>query len=275
MAGHLESHEHGVGAIHHHRERAGRPTNFARVLGNLRRVQRLVRHANDEIRKYGRNVAQPRIEEAVEQMIRNDNFRVHYFEGILHQLRQNPSRKGGHSLVGGVENIRPGSRLVLSGFQTDYRRRGEENLKALDALVDELIKRSEMPTVLDVDHALQLLALAHANLIFEDEFQDHRAVHEAALEHLSRTARDLNLRDKVVVIVARDRNVSRYREEGRLSNSPDTKQQKEKAAEVARDGPVLMLLRQNGEEAKGWKGLPFWWPVIVTPATGIGPIEAS
>jgi hypothetical protein len=158
---------------------------------------------------------------------------------------------------------------VLSGFQTDCKTHGAENLKVLDDLIDEVIKSSATPTVLSVGHALQLLELAHGNLVFEDDLEDDREAHADALEHLSRTARDLSMRNKVIVIVERDRNVSRYREEGRFSNAPDTKQQKEKAAEVAKDVPVLMLLRQNGEESKGWRGLPFWWPVIVTPANGV------
>jgi len=36
---------------------------------------------------------------------------------------------------------------------------------------------------------------------------------------------------------------------------------------LAIDVPVLMLLRQNGNESDGWRGLPFWWPVVVTPKT--------
>jgi len=38
---------------------------------------------------------------------------------------------------------------------------------------------------------------------------------------------------------------------------------------------VLMLLRQNGDEAKGWRGLPFWWPVILTPGTAATVIFAT
>jgi hypothetical protein len=26
-----------------------------------------------------------------------------------------------------------------------------------------------------------------------------------------------------------------------------------------------MLFRQNGSEAKGWRGGPFWWPVLFPP----------
>jgi hypothetical protein len=65
-------------------------------------------------------------------------------------------------------------------------------------------------------------------------------------------------------LAARDRDVARYRETGRPSNAPDTKQQKDLAQTKAQDIPVLMMLRQNGSAAKGWRDLPFWWPVILT-----------
>src|SRR5439155_6924229 len=82
---------------------------------------------------------------------------------------------------------------------------------------------------------------------------------------LSRTCKKSRLKGKVWLLTAKDRNVTRYRETGRFSNAPDTKQQKDSARVKADDLPVLALLRQNGEEIKGWRGLPFWWPVIVTP----------
>ena len=69
--------------------------------------------------------------------------------------------------------------------------------------------------------------------------------------------------------------VARYREEGRFSNAPDTKQQKDLARTNATDIPVLMLLRQNGDEAKVWRGLPFWWPVILTPRSGVTAVFAT
>ena len=85
-----------------------------------------------------------------------------------------------------------------------------------------------------------------------------------ALEHLSHVSSRADLKEKVWLLTATDRDIARYREEGRFSNAPDTKQQRDLVATKVNDIPVLMLLRQNGSEAKGWKGLPFWWPVILT-----------
>jgi hypothetical protein len=103
---------------------------------------------------------------------------------------------------------------------------------------------------------------------------DDRKAHIAALEHLSRTCKKPTEKGKVWLMVEKDRGMRRYREEGRFSNAPDTKQQG-LARSKAEDIPTLMLLRQNGEEAKGWRGLPFWWPVIVTPRAAATAIFAT
>ena len=34
------------------------------------------------------------------------------------------------------------------------------------------------------------------------------------------------------------------------------------AKEFAIDNPILFMLRQEGREEKGWRGTPFYWPVI-------------
>ncbi len=129
--------------------------------------------------------------------------------------------------------------------------------------------------LVDVAVAVELMKMAYGNLECDESVCAEADAHVAALEHLSRTSSELQLKGKVWLIAAKDRNVSRYREEGRFSNAPDTKQQKDLAQSKAMDVPVLMLLRQNGEEARGWRGLPFWWPVIVTPRSAPTAIFAT
>src|SRR5207248_1511114 len=55
---------------------------------------------------------------------------------------------------------------------------------------------------------------------------------------------------------------------------PIQKRQKDLGRGAAVDTPVLMLLRQHGTEGRGWRGLPFWWPVIMTPDRGTTAIFA-
>ncbi len=178
-------------------------------------------------------------------------------------------------LFSDVVSIRPGRRLILSGFQTVSRSAGSRKLKELDSRVAGLVGSAEEPVLIDVSRAVALLEMAYENLQFDDAMDDDRKAHLAALEHLSLTCDNPDLKGKVWLLTATDRNVARYREEGRFSNAPDTKQQKELALTKAQEIPVLMLLRQNGDEAKGWRGLPFWWPVIMTPRSAATTIFAT
>lgn len=57
------------------------------TLGNLRRVQGLVRLAQVELRAAGREAGEARIDAACAQMLSFNNFRVRYFEAALEQQR--------------------------------------------------------------------------------------------------------------------------------------------------------------------------------------------
>jgi hypothetical protein len=219
--------------------------------------------------------------------------RIHEFDAALREAFESGEHDGGvyfiqkdassrlipcspnKLLFSDVVSIRPGRRLVLSGFQTVSKSRGTENLRALDARVENLVGSAQAPILIDVTEAVELLKLAYANLEFDDSTDDDREAHIAALEHLARTCKKPQFKGKVWLLAAKDRNVARYREEGRFSNAPDTKQQKDLALTKAEHIPVLMLLRQNGDEAKGWRNFPFWWPVVMTPRTGITAIFAN
>jgi hypothetical protein len=219
--------------------------------------------------------------------------RIHEFDAALREAFESGAHDGGvyfiqkdasnrlipcspnKLLFSDVVSIRPGRRLVLSGFQTVYKSHGAKNLAALDARIENLIGSAQEPALIDVAEGVELLKLAYTNLEFDDDTDDDREAHIAALEHLSRTCKKADLKGKVWLLAAKDRNVARYREEGRFSNAPDTKQQKDLARTKAEDIPVLMMLRQNGDEAKGWRGLPFWWPVIMTPRSGVTAIFAT
>jgi hypothetical protein len=179
-------------------------------------------------------------------------------------------------LFSDVTSIRPGRRILSIGFQTVAKSVGAKRLSTLDKRIQEIVEQNHgVPVLVDVQTAVELLELAYANLELEDGTDDTRKAHVAALEHLSRTCKNADLKDKVWLLTEVNRDVVRYREAGRFSNAPDTKQQADLARSKAVDIPVLMMLRQNGEEAKGWRGLAFWWPVIMTPAKAVTSIFAS
>jgi hypothetical protein len=177
-------------------------------------------------------------------------------------------------LFSDLVSIRPGRRLVLSGFQTVSKTTGARRLHELDARVDDLVGSATEPVLVKLADAVKLLELAYSNLEFDDATDDDRAAHVAALEHLSRSCGNSKLKGRAWLLVEKDRHMRRYREEGRFSNAPDTKQQR-LARVKAEDAPVLMLLRQGGEVERGWRGMPFWWPILVTPQSAVTAIFAT
>lgn len=173
-------------------------------------------------------------------------------------------------LLSSVATIQPEKRLLPVNFQTVSKSTGRKAVERLDSRVEALAggKRDE-PVLIPLAQAIELLSAAYESLVFEDDTDDERRAYVAALEHLSRTSSDTEIRNSVWLIVATERRVTRYRAGGRFSNAPDTKQQADLARELARDIPALLMLRQEGAESDGWRDLPFWWPVIVTPRNAV------
>jgi len=174
-----------------------------------------------------------------------------------------------------LTSVRPGRRLLPIGFQTVAMSVGKKNLDQLDQRIRALVGNLDGNGLIPLDTAVKLLELAYENLVFDEEHEDDRRAHVAALEHLSKQAKDPSYKDQVFLIAASDRDVARMRAEGRFSNAPDTKQQADFAYDKATSVPVLMMMRQNGTEAKGWRELPFWWPVIVVPRDAVTSVFAA
>ena len=175
-----------------------------------------------------------------------------------------------------ITTVTPGERFLPSGFQTVFKTNGRKNLEALDGMVREATGGTlGKPVLVPVEAAVEMLRLAYENLEFDDGEEDERRAHIAILEHLSK-ATGVKESGKVWLITSvEDRRLSRIREDGRYQSSPDTKQQRDMASKLGRDVPILILLRQGGAEEKGWRGLPFWWPVVVTPFSAVTSVFAD
>lgn len=174
-----------------------------------------------------------------------------------------------------ITTVRPGRRLLPVGFQTVAVSVGRKSLDQADQRVRALVGSLDGEALIPLDTAIKLLELVNANLEFDEDDEDDRKAHVAVLEHLSKQSKDEKLRNQVFLITASKRDVVRVRQGGRFSDAPDTKQQENRAKEKAKSVPVLMLLRQEGSEGQGWRGLPFWWPVIVVPRDAVTSVFAA
>lgn len=160
-------------------------------------------------------------------------------------------------------------RLLPTGMQTYSRTKISKVIADLDEEIDELLG-SRTEVLIDVADALYIATLINDTYDpVKGEVWNFPAF-ISSLEYLSKN----NLVDpgKVWLVVRKDRNMQRIRESsGRYEDAPDTPKgstsELRVAKELATEIPALILLRQNGLEKSGWRGSPFWWPVLVTPAS--------
>jgi hypothetical protein len=174
-----------------------------------------------------------------------------------------------------LTTIRPGRRILPVDFQTIYKSNGTKILNDLDKRINILSNGMKDHVLIGAHEAVKLLQMCYQLLEFDDPEDEQAKAQIAILEHFSQQAESANGRGKVWLITAADRAIKRYRTEGRFSDAPDTKQQSDDAQALASDIPVLIFLRQNGKEEDGWRGLPFWWPVVVTPNNAITSVFAA
>lgn len=171
-------------------------------------------------------------------------------------------------LLSKITSLQPHKRLLPVGMQTFARSTIERKVIHIDKYVENLT-RDEVEKLIDLEDALKLIEMI--NETFDPEKGEAWDVKSfiSSLEFLSKNAKED--RNKIWLIVRKNRNISRVRKSsGRYEDAPDTPrgQQSELriARELAKHIPSLIILRQEGKEEKGWRGCPFWWPVLVTPS---------
>jgi hypothetical protein len=174
-------------------------------------------------------------------------------------------------LMSNTTTLRPFKRILPVGFQSDYATRVRPIVSGLDEMLDRLTGNRGLNDPFDVSlaEALEILRAIEPTILMEEDqgFTFDWVAARAALTYLSQQATDATRRGRVWCLVRKDRNLSRTVATGShavYADAPDTTRTEGAIArQVAIDRPMLMLLRQNGREDSGWRGTPFYWPVIV------------
>lgn len=177
-------------------------------------------------------------------------------------------------LVSNTTTLRPFKRILPVGFQTDVKTRVMPVVREIDATLDKATIGHDQiePFQISLWLALDLLKKIEPTLIMEKDLGydfDWDAA-RAALEYMSGWATSERNREQVWCLIRKDRNLNRFQPAlgpPYFSDAPDTAQREGAVARaVAIENPMLMLIRQNGLEEQGWRGTPFYWPVIMAPA---------
>lgn len=177
-------------------------------------------------------------------------------------------------LIATTQTLRPHKRILPIGFQTGYRTGANGIGKIIDSIDSQVVGlcgfNFDTPKLVPLKTALDLLTQIEPTMFFPEDdappFDWDGA--RAALTHLSQQHPDPAERGKVLLWAANDRNSARFASESSHATyieTPDSEKTEGRLAEAfAVNHPILFLLRQNGSDApnKGWRGTPFYWPVI-------------
>ncbi len=166
--------------------------------------------------------------------------------------------------------LKPHQRVLPIGFQTDSKTRQltiteavDKKLKTVGAYPGD--GQTPTPHEISVGDAIEIIDLVSPTFkVFDAGHEDSWDAEEykALIRHMAKTSPTMH------AVVRIGREISRFLNFGtqRFTHAPDNGQTDlEPARRVAVDTPALILLRQNGREQLGWKGAPFWWPILLMP----------
>jgi hypothetical protein len=175
-------------------------------------------------------------------------------------------------LLSETTTLKPHKRLLPVGFQTDCKTRTKPVTERIDVWLQGARPAGagpepfKIPTVL----AHQIISELETVLLMEEDEGytfDWNGIH-SAIDYLAGRSPDPT---KVWCLWATGRNNARLAGVGshtRYVATPDTATTEGATARTyAKDTPMLMLFRQNGREEKGWRGSPFYWPLLWVPAS--------
>jgi len=175
-------------------------------------------------------------------------------------------------LVATTQTLRPHKRILPIGFQTGYKTGANGIGKIVDTLDVKISTlcgfNTDAPKLIPLATALEILDAIKPTMHFPEDdappFDWYAA--RAALTHLSQQHPNPAERGKVLVWAAKDRNSSRLASESSHATYIETPDSEKTEGQLAKTHaivhPILFLLRQDGTEDKGWRGTPFYWPVI-------------
>ncbi|HEY3372076.1 MAG TPA: Z1 domain-containing protein [Prolixibacteraceae bacterium] len=176
-------------------------------------------------------------------------------------------------LITATETIRPLTRFLPIGFQTKARTHIQSTVHQIDQIIENGCGGNyTQPFLLNLDSALQILDLISSTYDYEARYNNlgyewDVKTHKAILRRLVDSVTNPLLTRQLYCFAQTGRDMSRMKNNNTaFTNSPDNSRTDLTIARtIAQETPCLILLKQLGRSANGWRDAEFWWPIIVTP----------
>lgn len=168
-------------------------------------------------------------------------------------------------LISHTTTLLPHKRYLPIGFDTKCATELQKTLPKIDTLLEREAKKckvNENAYILPLDAAITCLKLIDKTY---KEDQDSYWNVGAMIGILERCCKCDENGKYIYCLISKNRNMSRFRADLIPSNAPDDGRELQIAKDLAMDKPCIIFTRQNGYQENGWRGHPFWWPVIITP----------
>lgn len=206
------------------------------------------------------------IDEEIRQSVRRsmeaEDYEMPFIGYDKNQRPCSPSK----TLVSDLMPIKGGKRFLPMGMQT----RSAKEVNPVNAEIETLIEKApgwpdqdEMGFFeMDVRRANKILRkIAKTYLYSADAENIDRAGDMEEVRQALRYCTD-QADGKILVWVRSDREMSRERMSGGWSDTPYSGQELPYIQAKTETRPVLVLLKQKGAKAQGWRDTPFYWPVL-------------
>ncbi|KQZ72690.1 hypothetical protein ASE06_09380 [Sphingopyxis sp. Root214] len=170
-----------------------------------------------------------------------------------------------------VVAVRPNGVLLPTGFDTIAATYLTREMKQVDALVPAVATDSKTFVDIGLDTALALIdAIAPTLVLPEDDTFDWKAM-KSLLRYYAEKSNG-----SVLVLAETGRRLDRARSGDRSGLSIlGTPELRALVTMPDRNAPAIVLLRQEGGPALGWKAGPFWWPMLASPAQAASCVFAA
>lgn len=171
-------------------------------------------------------------------------------------------------LITTTTTVAGGSRHLPIGFQTGPQSQIHRTIEAIDKLIttspDYAHKDAEGFFKIDRATAISILRKIRTTYIYNRPVDENEGLEWDVEEMISVLEWALDQNQELICLHREGRDMSRLRANGAFVDAPDDGHSDiAPSRRRAIDLPVLMLIKENGEEKQGWRGTPFYWPVLL------------